>query len=125
MRVSSRSLCWVLVLTLVNASGCAGWRTVSREDLSREVRGYRPSKVRVFQADSVLEVRDPSIRADSLVGKRDRTRAPVTLSLAAVDSAAVQGNTRSRALWVGVPIVVFMAAWVIVMLPDPVSLPEY
>ena len=98
---------------------------MSREDLSREVRGYRPSKVRVFQADSVLEVRDPSIRADSLVGKGDRTRAPITLSLAAVDSGAVQGNTRSRALWVGVPIVAFMAAWVIVMLPDPVSLPEY
>src|SRR5215204_689161 len=85
-----------LLLSMLLSSGCAGWRTVSKEEMVREVLGYRPTKVRVISPDSTLEIRDPGIRADSLVGtasRRDR-KEPVSLALAEIDSAAVPGNHR-------------------------------
>ena len=116
-----------LVLCLLSSSGCAGWRTVSREELVREVRGYHPTKVRVSLADSTLEVRDPAVRADSLVGTAKHWGAvkPVSFALARVDSAEVPGNLRKPALLLAIPMAALMIAAVVsVIAQDPVYEPQ-
>ncbi|HET9252228.1 MAG TPA: hypothetical protein VFP58_08935 [Candidatus Eisenbacteria bacterium] len=86
-----RPIVSTLMTSLLLSSGCAGWRTVSRDELVRDVRDDRPKKVRVFYPDSTLEMSNPVVRADSLVGKAKvrGAKKPIAIPLAAVDSAAV------------------------------------
>jgi hypothetical protein len=114
-----------LLLSMLLSSGCAGWRTVSKEEMVREVLGYRPTKVRVISPDSTLEIRDPGIRADSLVGtasRRDR-REPVSLALAEIDSAAVPGNHRKITRILAVPVAAAFIAAALALLSDMPGLP--
>ena len=113
-----RTTALAIALCLALSSGCAGWRTVSREEMVREVRGYRPSKIRLVYPDSTVEVRDPAIRADSLMGtvKRWGAMKPIAVSLADVDRAEVPGNLRKPARWFGVPVMALMAATIVLVL---------
>ena len=119
-RAPIRSVSLFAVACLTLSSGCAGWRTVSREEMVREVRGYHPTSVRLLYPDSTLEVRDPSVRGDSLMGtarKWGATR-PVTIALTSVDSASIRGTIRKPAKFLAIPLAVVTLAVVVVSLTD-------
>ena len=113
-------IAWATIVCLALSSGCAGWRTVSREEMVREVHGYHPTSVRLLYADSTLEVRDPSVRGDSLVGTAWRwgSTKPVSIALTSVDSASVRGTVRKPAMFLAIPIAAFTLVAVITALTD-------
>lgn len=124
-----RAIVLATIVCLLLPSGCAGWRTVSREEMMREVRGYHPTSVRLLYPDSTLEVRDPSVRGDSLAGvaRKGAQLAPFRIALTDVDSASVRKTIRKPAIFLAIPLAVVTLAVVVVSLThdgDPVFTPD-
>ena len=93
-----RPIVFLLIVSLMFSSGCSGWRTVSRDEMVRDVRGHKTAKVRVLYPDSTLEISNPSVRTDSLVGtaKLRGARRPISIPLAEVDSVAVHRDAARK-----------------------------
>ena len=110
----------VLVLAAGLMNGCAAWRYIPNERAATTIRETRPTRVRFAIGDSTVEVSNPSIVRDSLVGivKRDDVKQKTSFALASLDSLSVRSKSRTAAWIVAGAWATFVAA-ALISIPDP------
>jgi hypothetical protein len=110
----------VLVLAAGIMNGCAAWRYVPNERAATTIRETRPTRVRFAIGDSTVEVSNPSIVRDSLVGTvpRDDVKQKTSFALTSLDSLSVRSKSR-RAAWIVAGVWATFVAAALVSIPDP------
>ena len=88
----------IAVFLMVSLIGCSTWKPLSREQLVSIVAKRTPSRVRVIQIDSVLEVRHPTLRSDTLFGVAESPAyGAIAVPLADIESGAIRKGNRTAA----------------------------
>lgn len=100
--MSRRLLCILLIAAL---SGCAEWHAVKGPPAAYIAR-EKPGALRATVRDSVLVVKHPEARGDSLVGVRQGSKPPQRLALQIseidkLETSELKGSTDGKVLAVG------------------------
>jgi hypothetical protein len=107
----------IVVMSLLAAvtAGCATWKGIRKDDLSKEIQGRQPAAIWVVQGDSTYELRRPSIHADTLSGSRPKALGGRTVFIRddAIDSVAVRAYNRTPERIIAASLVVLSTVFVI------------
>jgi len=101
-------------------NGCAAWRHIPNERAATTISETKPTRVRFTFGDSTIEVSNPSIVRDSLVGtvKRGDVKQKTSFALTHLDSLSARSKSRTAAWIVGGVWATFVAA-ALISIPDP------
>jgi hypothetical protein len=91
----------IAVFVMVSLTGCSTWRPISKEQLPSTITKREPGRIRLTRTDSVLDMRHPTLRGDTLFGftKTPTGRTAVAVPLSNVESGAVrQGNGKTATI---------------------------
>lgn len=94
MKSRKRSASTLIILALSGLAlletGCASWQPIRREKIATTLRDSKPDYARVGAGATVLIVRHPEVRADTLRGTvREGNGVRVAIPLAMVDSLSL------------------------------------
>jgi hypothetical protein len=100
MKPGTRSVSTLTILALSGLAlfglGCATWQPIQREKIAATLHDSKPDYARVEAGSTVLIVRHPEVRADTLRGTvREGNDVPVVIPLAMVDSLSLYRSERS------------------------------
>lgn len=116
MRAAQASRFAAAALVVLSASGCAGWRTTSVTPMELLANKGVPA-VRVTRHDkSKVEIYNPVIRGDSIVGHPTQTAiARLVMPLSQVNTIATRKTSIGRTLLIGLGILGGVAAYGLLM----------
>lgn len=110
----------LLLVTVISIPwlGCATWKPIGRDHIATTL-DRRPELVRVSAGGAILDLRHPTLEADTLHALlRSDHRGPVSMPLNSIESLSVQQNDRRGArLIAGFALAVSVAF--LVALPEP------
>jgi hypothetical protein len=110
----------VLVQAAGLMNGCAAWRYIPTERAATIIRETKPTRVRFAIGDSTVEVSNPSIVRDSLVGtvKRGDVKQKTSFALTSLDSLSVRSKSHTAG-WIIVGAWATFVAAALISIPDP------
>jgi hypothetical protein len=82
----------------MSLAGCSTWKPLTKAQIAPTITEQRPSRIRLTQPDKVVELRHPTLHADTLFGVTETPSGKITsaVPLNTIESAAIRQNNRKK-----------------------------
>jgi len=84
------------ILVAMSLAGCSTWKPLTKAQIAPTLTEQRPTRIRLTQPDKVVELRHPTLHADTLCGVTETPSGKITnaIPLNTVESGAIRQNDR-------------------------------